>query len=364
MGDMDSSTGTDSLTALLERLSQAVGVSGHEASVARLVADEMRALADEVRTDRLGNCVAVRRGQSGEVRRPRVLLAAHMDEIGMVVSRIEKGGFLRVQPVGGVNLQTLLGRRVVVHTAEGPLPGIVGHKPPHLTPEEERRKFPKWDEIFVDCGLSQEECERRVAVGDLVTPVQAPLQLLEGRLAGKALDNRASVATLIEALRQLQGLRHEADVYAVATVQEEVGYRGATVSAFAVEPDVAVAVDVTFARQRLVSEPDVVELGKGPAIARGPNMHPRLVEALMAIAREHGIPYQVEVIPGRSGTDAWAIQVSRSGVPTALVSVPLRYMHAPVEVVQVSDVRQTGRLLAHFVASLKAPFVERLSAWE
>ena len=361
---MEGSAGGDGLTALLKRLSEAVGVSGHEGAVARLVAAEMGPLADEVRTDRLGNCVAVRRGQADGGRRVRVLLAAHMDEIGMVVSRIEKGGFLRVLPVGGVNVQTLLGRRVLVHSAEGPIPGIVGHKPPHLTPEDERKKFPKWDEIFVDCGLSQEEAERRVAVGDLVTPVQAPLELLDGRLAGKALDNRASVAALIETLRQLQGLRHEADVYAVATVQEEVGYRGAAVSAFSLEPDVAVAIDVTFARQRLVSEPDVVELGKGPAIARGPNMHPRLVEALMATARDHGIPYQVEVIPGRSGTDAWAIQVSRTGIPTALVSVPLRYMHAPVEVVQVGDVRQTGRLLAHFVASLRPSFVEQLSGWE
>lgn len=360
---MEGGTGSDALSGILARLSEAVGVSGHEAELARLVAAEVQGLADEVRADRLGNLVAVRRGQGGQGA-VRVLLAAHMDEIGMMVSRIEKGGFLRVVPVGGVNLQTLLGRRVLVHTADGPIPGMVGHKPPHLTPEEERRKFPDWHEIFVDCGLSQEEAERRVAPGDLVTPVQTALELLGGRLAGKALDNRASVAVLVETLRQLRVLRHGADVYAVCTVQEEVGLRGAAVAAFGLEPDVAVAVDVTFARQRLVGEPDVVELGKGPAVARGPNMHPRLVEALIATARDHGIPYQLEVIPGRSGTDAWAIQVSRSGVPTGLVSVPLRYMHAPVEVVQVSDVRQTARLLAHFVASLERPFVEALRAWE
>ncbi|HEY8425929.1 MAG TPA: M42 family metallopeptidase [Limnochordales bacterium] len=350
--------------ALLTRLSQAVGVSGHERDVAELVGQELRPFVDEVRTDRLGNCVGIRRGQARAARAPRILLAAHLDEIGMVVSRIERGGFLRVLPIGGVNVQTLLGRQVVVHAADGPVPGIIGHPPPHLTADGSRAKLPRWDELFVDCGLSGDEAERRISVGDLVTVAQAPLQLLGDRLAGKALDNRASVAAVVETMRRLQELRHEADVYAVATVQEEVGLRGATVSAFHVEPDVAIAVDVTFARQRLVSEPDVVELGKGPAIAIGANMHPRVVEALMETAREHGIPYQVEAIPGRSGTDAWAIQVSRQGVPTGLVSVPLRYMHGPTEVVQVSDVQQTARLLAHFVARVHAGWVEQLAVWE
>ena len=231
--------------ALLTRLSQAVGVSGHERDVAELVGQELRPFVDEVRTDRLGNCVGIRRGQARAARAPRILLAAHLDEIGMVVSRIERGGFLRVLPIGGVNVQTLLGRQVVVHAADGPVPGIIGHPPPHLTADGSRAKLPRWDELFVDCGLSGDEAERRISVGDLVTVAQAPLQLLGDRLAGKALDNRASVAAVVETMRRLQELRHEADVYAVATVQEEVGLRGATVSAFHVEPDVAIAVDVT-----------------------------------------------------------------------------------------------------------------------
>ena len=362
---MEQADRTREVAALLRRLSEAVGVSGHEQEVAARVAEEMRPYADEVRTDRLGNCVALKRGRSAAGQGPvRLLLAAHMDEIGMVVSRVEKGGFLRVLPVGGVNVQTLLGRQVTVHAAGGPIPGVVGHVPPHLTPEEARGRLPGWDDLFVDCGLSEEEARRQVAVGDLVTVVQAPLELLGDRLAGKALDNRASVAAVIEALRRLQELHHEAEVYAVATVQEEVGLRGAVVSAYGLAPDVAVAVDVTFARQRMVSEADVVEMGKGPAVGVGPNMHPRVVEALVAVAREHGIPHQMEAVPGASGTDAWAIQVSREGVPTGLVSVPLRYMHSPVEVVQISDVQQTGRLLAHFAAWVRPGWVARLGAWE
>ncbi|MEW6044893.1 MAG: M42 family metallopeptidase [Bacillota bacterium] len=354
----------DPLAAFLWRLSEAVGVSGHEEGVAALVALQLSGLADEVRTDRLGNCIALRRGQPAtEDRRFSVMFAAHMDEIGMLVNGIEKGGFLRVAAVGGTNVQTLLGQRVVVHTDGGPLPGVIGLKPPHLTSEEERKKFPKWEELFVDCGLTEEEARQRIVVGDVITIAQSPQQLMQGRFAGKALDNRASVAALAEAMRHLHRLRHDADVFAVATVQEEVGLRGAAVGAFAVNPDVAVAIDVTFARQRLVSE-EVVELGKGPAIATGPNFHPRIFERLVAAAKEHGVAYQVEVIPGRSGTDAWAIQVSQAGIPTGLVSVPLRYMHSPVEVVDLSDIRQTGRLLASFVAGLRREDVEALTRWE
>ncbi|MBE3597407.1 MAG: M42 family metallopeptidase [Limnochordaceae bacterium] len=355
---------SDPLAERLMRLSAATGVSGHEGEVARLIAGEMQAWADEVRTDRLGNCIALRRGQPpAGVRAPRLMLAAHMDEIGMVVSRIDKGGFLRVSPMGGVNVQTLMGQSVTVHAAGGPVPGVVGLKPPHLTTPEERKEFPRWEDLFVDCGLNEEEARSRIQVGDIVSVDARPVTLLGDRVAGKALDNRASVAVLMEAMQRLSALRHAADVLAVATVQEEVGLRGAEVSAFGLEPDLAVAVDVTFARQRMVGEPDVTELGKGPAIAWGANMHPRIVERLHQTARLHGVPFQVEVVPGRSGTDAWAIQVARAGIPTALVSVPLRYMHTPVEVVDLRDIRETGRLLAHFAAGLDAGLLGALSDW-
>lgn len=356
----------DELATFLEALSAASGVCGHEAEVARIVEQGLGPYSDQLRRDRLGNVIARLGPAFGEDAggpAPRVMLAAHMDEVGMLVLRIEKGGFLRVAPMGGTNVQTLLGHEVRVHTAHGPLAGVVGLKPPHLLSREERERFPKWDELFVDTGLEEPEVRSRVQVGDPVTLAVRPVTLLGGRMAGKALDNRVGVAVLREALRNLRLLRHRAEVYAVATVQEEVGLRGAVVSTFGLVPDVGVAVDVTFARQRLVHEPDVVELGRGPAVAMGPNMHPVVSRRLLEVARAHGVPHQLEVIPGRSGTDAWAMQVSRSGVATGLVSVPLRYMHSPVEVVQLDDIRHCGRLLAHFVASLDPDFIRTLADW-
>ena len=362
----------DDLLALLEDLSRAVGISGHEEALRRRLREAFEPWCDQLRVDRLGNVIALRQARparrarepAGAGRPPRVMLAAHMDEIGLMVTRVEPGGFLRVAPVGGVNVQVLLGQVVQVHAAQGPLPGMVGLKPPHLSGRDEMKRFPRWDELFVDLGLPEEEVRRQVQVGDLASVAAQPRRLVGGRLAGKALDNRAGVAVLHEALRQLARLHHAADVYAVATVQEEVGLRGAMTSAFGIVPDVGVAVDVTFARQRGVGEAEApAELGRGPVIARGANMHPRVAQRLLETARAHGVPHQLEVIPGRSGTDAWVLQVSQGGVATGLVSVPLRYMHSPVEVLDVEDVRQAGRLLAHFCAEVDESFVTSLSQW-
>ncbi|HEY8485834.1 MAG TPA: hypothetical protein VIL11_00435 [Limnochordales bacterium] len=356
----------DNLTRWLEELSQAVAISGHEQELARWVAERLGSWCDEVRQDPLGNVIGVRRARPWKDAPcpPRVMLAAHLDEVGLVVSRIERGGFLRVLPVGGVNPQVLMGLVVQVHTREGALPGVVGFLPPHLLSREEMGRFPRWDDLFVDTGLPEEQVRARVGVGDLVSVRPCSLRLLGGRLAGKALDNRAGVAVLLECMSRLARMGHAAEVYAVATVQEEVGLRGAVTGTFGVVPDVGVAVDVTFARQRGVGESEApAELGRGPVVARGANMHPKVTQRLLEVARAHGVPHQVEVIPGRSGTDAWAMQVSRSGVATGLVSVPLRYMHSPVEVVDVEDVRQAGRLLAHFCAELDAEFARSLLDW-
>lgn len=356
----DANAGEREVRDFLARLSEASGVAGHEEAIAALVEEAFRPYADEVRRDRLGNVIALRRG-AGPEPRPKVMWAAHMDEIGMMVSKIEPGGFLRFAPVGGVDRKTTLGQEVRVH-GRRPLRGIVGVRPPHLLGPGEREKHIPLDEQFIDVGLPEARVRELVRPGDLITVERRCLDLLGGLLAGKAFDDRAGVAAMFQGLRYLAGIRHAADVYAVATVQEEVGLRGAMTSTFHVMPDVGIAIDVGFGDMPGQDETVTIEVEKGPALTVGPNIHPLLHRLLVSICKEHRIPYQVEVAPGNTGTDAWAMQVTRSGVATALLSLPLRYMHTSVEVVSLQDVRSAGRLLALAAAAIDPGFVAALAA--
>jgi endoglucanase len=345
---------------LLKQLSEAVGIAGHEAPVRDLLRRTWEPFVDEMREGKLGSLIALRRGVGSEPR-PKLMLAAHMDEIGLMVTGIEKG-FLRISRVGGTDRRLLLGLEVIVHGRRD-LPGVVAARPPHVLPPSERKKTVPWDKLFVDVGLPAGEVEQLVRVGDLISIRREAVELKNRRLSGKALDDRAGVAVVTLALAQLAGVRHAWDVYGVATVQEEVGLKGATTSAYGVAPDLAVAIDVIFAKQPGVADVDSVPLGGGPTIGIGPNFHPGLVARLKEVAEHQEIPYQMEPVPGRSGTDAWAIQVSREGVPTALLGIPLRYMHQPVETVAVQDIERGGRLLAQFIAGLEPDFLDKL-AWE
>ncbi len=350
---------------LLKHLSDAVGLSGYERPVRDLIKEEFDQHADEVRTDRIGNLIALKRGvmsEQDETPRRRLLLAAHMDEIGLMVTGVEQG-FLRITPVGGVDERQLPAQPVTVHgsvNGERALPGVIASVPPHLLPSHERGKVVPTEELFVDVGVPSEQLEKLVRVGDLVSFRQEAVELKGGLLSGKAMDNRASVAAMILCLELLSRMHHTWDVYGVATVQEEVGLKGAVTSAYGVDPGVAIAIDVTFAEQPGVSEDQTFPTGKGPTIGVGPNFHPLLYEALVETAKNQELPYHVEPTPGASGTDAWAIQISREGVPTALLSIPARYMHSPVEVISVKDVERTGRLLAHFIAGLAPDFLATL----
>jgi putative aminopeptidase FrvX len=343
------------ITALLKSLSEAVGLSGYEDEVRDLVGEELGRYADEVRRDKLGSVIALKRG--AEPRR-RIMLAAHMDEVGLIVSQIEKG-FLHIAMVGGLDVRMLPGQEVIVH-GRRPLPGLIASRPPHLLSPEERNKTVPLQDLFVDVGLPEDEIGDVVRVGDLIS-IARPFTTLTGDVvSGKAFDNRASVVTMAVCLEELTRLRHRWDVYAVATVQEEVGLRGAITSAYGLTPDVGIAIDATFAQQPGTSEAETVEMGKGPAIALGPNIHPLVYETLVAVAKKLEIPYQVEPIPGGTGTDAWAIQVTRAGVPTGLLSLPVRNMHTPVETLNVKDIARAGRLLAEFIAALDEDFAAGL----
>jgi putative aminopeptidase FrvX len=347
---------------LLKQLSEADGISGYEGPVCELLRTIWQPFVDEMRVGKLGSLIALKRG-SGPEPRPQLMLAAHMDENGLMVTGVEKG-FLRITWVGGTDPRVVLGRQVIVRASKnGPrdLPGVVATRPPHVLSADERKKTVPWDKLFVDVGLPAEQVEQLVAVGDLITMPRETVELKNRHVAGKAMDDRACVAVMTLALEQLSGMRHAWDVVAVATVQEETGLKGAIASAYGVAPDMAVALDVTFGKQVGVSDTDSFPLGEGPTIGVGPNFHPRLVARLKEVAEGHEIPYHVEPIPGRSGTDAWEIQISREGVPTALLSVPVRYMHQPVETLAVQDVERAGRLLAIFVAGLEPDFLQKLA---
>jgi len=348
------------IVALLKRLSEACGVSGYEHQVRDIVLEEYGRYADEIRVDALGNVLALKRGQ-GTAPRRSVMLATHMDEIGLIVAEIEHG-FIHFQQVGGYDDRVLLGQEVMVH-GRRPLPGIIGARPPHLLPPAEREKAIPYEKLLIDTGLPSEELPLLVRVGDLITMRRQFTELRGGLVAGKALDDRAAVAAAAVCLDELTRLVHQWDLYAVATVQEEVGLKGAVTSAYGLQPDIGIAVDVTWAKQPGTPDEYTFELGQGPTIGCGPNFHPRLQEALVKTAEDLEMSYHLEPAAYPGGTDARAIQVSRQGIPAALLSIPQRNMHTPLETVAVKDVERTGRLLAAFVSRLDEPFLDSL-AWD
>jgi putative aminopeptidase FrvX len=344
---------------LMRSLSEASGVSGYEDGVRAIVRERFDALSDEVRLDAMGNVIALKRGSSALEPRRRVMLAGHMDEIGLMVTMLDKG-FLRFTQVGGFDVRTLMGQEVVVHGRRD-LPGVIGSRPPHVLSPEERKKPVPMNDLFVDVGLSQDALEEAVRVGDLITIRRPFIELQNGLVSGKAFDDRAAVAAIAVCLDVLMTLQHRWDVYGVATVQEEVGLRGAITSTYGIAPDVGIAIDVGFAKQPGVTDEYSIGIDKGPALAIGPNIHPALYQAIKRVADEHEIPVQIEVAPGGTGTDANAMQVTREGIPTALLSIPTRNMHTPIETMSVKDVLRTGRLLAYFIAGLDEQFMDRLT---
>ncbi len=336
--------------AHLKRLVETHAPSGYETPVADLLRDEWAALVDEFASDRLGSLIGIKRGHSGG---RKIMLAAHMDEIGLMVREIVDG-FVYVHRISGIDPRVMLAQPVLVH-GERVLPGVIATMPPHMLTTSDTKRYPPIDALVVDLGLPAGEVEQIVQIGDLVT-MDAPMIDLKGRLAAsKAMDDRACIAVITTCLELLGGMRHEWDVYAAATVQEEVGLRGATTAANHIMPDCAIALDVGFAEQPGVS--DGARLGGGPQLGIGANFHPKMVKRLQEIADYHDISWQPDIMPARTGTDAWAIQVAREGVPTALLSIPLRNMHSPVETLDLKDIERCGRLLAHFICALDEDFV-------
>jgi putative aminopeptidase FrvX len=334
--------------ALLKRLSETPGVSGREERVRALVIEELRPIVDNITVDALGNVVAFKKGKSDR----RVMLAAHMDEIGFMVKHVDEHGFVRLQPIGGFDARVLVAQRVIVHTADGQaLRGVLtpATKPIHLLGDE-KPGAPKLEEFYVDLGMPGERVRELVDLGDSVT-LDRTLERTGDCVIGKALDDRTGVFTMIEALRKLG--RHEVNILAVATVQEEVGLRGAQTSAYHVEPDVAIALDVTIASDTpgMPESEAVTRLGAGAAIkvfdsSAIPNF--KLVRHLRDVAERHDIKHQLEVLP-RGGTDAGAMQRARAGVAAITISVPTRYVHTVNEMANLGDLDAAATLLARYL---------------
>lgn len=330
---------------LLLAFSAVTGVAGREGDAASFAAERLRPYG-EVEITPLGSVLcAVRPPRPGG---PHLLLDAHMDEIGMVVTHVDETGFLRVAAIGGVDRRLLAAAPVTVHAAEGPLTGVVCSTPPHLAGEEDKKNR-KVDEIYIDVGLPGEEAGKAVAPGDVVTLIPHSRPLLGDLVTGKALDDRAGCAALIKALEYLGDTPLDCGLTVLFSTMEEVGGQGARTGAFRTDPTHAVAVDAGFALTPDEKKEKCGELRQGPMIGFAPILNRAMSERLAAVAEEQGIPCQRDVMGGKTGTNADHIAASRGGVRTALLSVPLKYMHTPIETVAVGDVEHTGRLIAAYI---------------
>jgi endoglucanase len=338
--------------AFLKNLLQNPSPSGFEQPVQDVVRAWAKPLADEVRTDRHGNVLAVVH-PSGQ---PRIMLAGHCDQIALMVEHIDDNGFLFVQPIGGWDMQILLGQNLSVWTSSGPVNGVVARRAPHLMTSEERNKVPVFTDIWVDIGVTdKKEAESLVTLGDPVTFALGFRDLRNGLAVSPGMDDKVGLWVVMETLRLLKGRQIQAAVYCVSTVQEEIGLRGATTSAYGIHPHIGIAVDVCHATDTPGNDKKSIgetKLGSGPAVFRGPNINPRVFTRLQETAKAHEIAVQVRGVPRATGTDANVMQLSRDGVATGLIGIPNRYMHSPVEVVSLDDLDRAAQLLAEFCANV------------
>jgi len=348
------------ILSFLKELISAPGLSSYESPVRGLIEKTWRPLTDELSVSRLGSLHGLQRG-TGPEPRPSVLISAHMDAIGMMVTAVT-GEFLRFMQVGGIDPRVLPGQPVIVHGRQD-VPGAVVQPPDHLLPERLKGNPVPMDYLFVDTGLPARQLAGLVRPGDLISYAQPPLETSGETLTGHTLDDRAAVAALTACLDELRHRPHSWDVWAVASTQEEVTLGGASTSGFQLHPSLAVAVDVTFAASPGSPSHKTYPLGKGLTLEWGPNSHSGLYKAFEELAKRLEIPYVMEPTPRLSGTDAYALQVVAEGIPSMVVGIPLRYMHTPVEMVSIKDIARVGRLLAEFVVGLGPDFMDKLS-WD
>lgn len=336
------------ITDSIALLSNAHGTSGHEFDTAEEVKKLFAPYCDEIETDALGNVIAIKKSKKSK---GKVMIEAHMDEVGLIITDIDENGFLYFSTVGGIDPAIMPAQEVIVH-GKRDIYGVIGAKPPHILSAEERKQTIPKEKLYIDAGFDGEEMKKLVKVGDTATMRSKTLNLLGKSVSTKAQDDRTGVAVLAEVLSQLKKTELAFDLYTVVAVQEEVGLRGAGCAAYNVYPDLAIVIDVCHG-----TSPDAKEntfpTGGGTVISKGPNIHPTLVEAVINVMKIKGIPYATDIDGGDTGTDAAAVQIANNGIPTVLFSLPLKYMHTPVETVDVADVTATADAIAEFLKSLK-----------
>ena len=348
----------------LQQILETPSPTGSETAVAELVRERLAPVADEIQTDVMGSVHAFLKGKG---KAPSVMLAAHMDEIGLMVTYISDEGYLSVSPIGGVDAAILPGLRVDLHTRTGVLRGVVGRKPIHLIAPDERKMVTSIDALVIDLGLPAKKVKKLVRVGDSITFGVGFETFGTNMAVSRAFDDKAGVWIAARVLEELaKAGRAQGDFVCASTVQEEIGVRGGQTSSHSLNPDIGLAFDVTHA----TDYPGIdktkygkIVCGQGPVIGRGPNINPEVFRRLIAAAEEEGISYQIEAEPGVTGTDARAIQVARGGKATGLISVPVRYMHTPTEVINLKDIEAAVQLITRFVLDLDedANFVPGMS---
>jgi putative aminopeptidase FrvX len=333
------------------------GISGHESRIAGFIGTQWQPLVNELSLSRLGSVHGLVRG-TGPQPRSSILLAAHMDTIGLLVTQVVDG-FLRVDAIGSIDSRILPGQAVLVHGRQE-LPGVIAAPPARLLPVAVGDGVVPIEYLLVDVGLSPTKVGDLVQVGDLVSFGTEPVEMSAEFLSGHGLDNRVSVTALTLCLQELQERALAWDVWAVASVQEEITFAGAATSAFQLRPDLAITIDTTFAKGPGADDWQTFALGNGPTLGYGPNIHPVLYRRIKTLAENLEIPYATEYLTTSSGTDGMALQVTAGGIPNLVLSIPIRYMHTPVEMVALQDIRRTVRLLAEFIAGLDADFSQNL----
>lgn len=349
------------LVEVLEKFCNVDGVTGREDQVRDLLEDCLKPYVDEINEDKLGNLIGFKKGKPNA---PTVMIAAHMDEVGLMVKNIKKKGFLQFTKIGGIDDRVLFAQKVLVHTEKGPLVGVVGAKPIHIQKDDERKKVIDADHLFIDIGAKdKKEAEQMgVQVGDVVSFDVQFSKLKDNIVLGKAFDDRVGCSILVEVMKQLQAC--DCNVYVVGTIQEEVGLRGATIAAFSIQPDLGLAVDVTIAGDTPgVSEGEApVKMGEGPAVTiadAGLITHPKVLRLIVDSAKQNKIDFQLET-GVKGSTDAARISLSREGVPSGVVSVPARYIHSPAGIIDLDDVKKTVELVVSVVKNVPKHFLTKL----
>ncbi|KYH31573.1 putative aminopeptidase YsdC [Clostridium tepidiprofundi DSM 19306] len=340
--------------SLLKNLCMGHAPSGRENWIFPLIKEAFEPYCDEVRQGNLNNVYAIKKGNGKE----SIMIMAHSDEVFLMVTEICKNGFIKFDATG-IDPKTLISQEVCIHGRKK-IDGIIGIKPPHIMNEDDRKSAVKIKDLMIDTGISEENIKHIVSVGDFVTLKREFYELLNNNVTCKATDDRAGIVAMWSCAKELKNINNDLDVYFVASCQEEVGHRGAKMASYDLNPTLAIAIDVTFDGGKMGDEDRETKLGGGPVICIGPNIHPKFREKIMKIAEEYNIAYQIEVEPGSTGTDAWDIQISRKSVPTLLISIPQKYMHTSVEIVNMDDIKNTGRLIAKFIEKVNSCEVEEL----